>query len=324
VLAEYNRLQNSYMQASGVLTFLIILFVTVAVFFIRRAETMNDQLRLSYQELDEAKRHEIEMSSRLTQSEKLAALGQLAAGVAHEINNPMAFVASNLTTMHKYADIIASLMQAAQQLQEQHMTAQEFDALKKKLNFDFVLSDLRTILDETQEGVVRVKHIVDDLKNFARGDPQQAWVMSDIRQGIESTLNIVNHEIKYRAEVVWDWQDLPLVECIPSQINQVFLNLIVNAAQAMPSERVGTITLCSGIQGKTIWIEVRDNGAGMTEDVLSRIFEPFYTTKAVGVGTGLGLSVSLGIVQRHHGQLTVSSELGRGTTLRVVLPLRQK
>jgi len=209
-------------------------------------------------------------------------------------------------------------------LQEQQMTAQEFENLKKTLNFDFVLSDLRTILDETQEGVVRVKHIVDDLKNFARGDPQQAWVMSDIRHGIESTLNIVNHEIKYRAEVVWDWQDLPLVECIPSQINQVFLNLIVNAAQAMPSERVGTITLCSGIQGKTIWIEVRDNGAGMTEDVLSRIFEPFYTTKAVGVGTGLGLSVSLGIVQRHHGQLTVSSELGRGTTLRVVLPLRQK
>ena len=324
VLAEYNRLQSSYMQASSVLTFLIVLFVTVAVFFIRRAEKINAQLRLSYEELDAAKQHEIEMSSRLTQSEKLAALGQLAAVVAHEINNPMAFVASNLTTLHKYADVIAKLMQAAQQLQEQQMTAQEFENLKKTLNFDFVLSDLRTILDETQEGVVRVKHIVDDLKNFARGDPQQAWVMSDIRHGIESTLNIVNHEIKYRAEVVWDWQDLPLMECIPSQINQVFLNLIVNAAQAMPSERVGTITLCSGIQGKTIWIEVRDNGAGMTEDVLSRIFEPFYTTKAVGVGTGLGLSVSLGIVQRHHGQLTVSSELGRGTTLRVVLPLRQK
>ena len=323
VLSEYNRLQSSYMQASSVLSLLIALFVGVAIYFVRRSEQANAALRISYQELDAAKRHELDMSSRLTQSEKLAALGQLAAGVAHEINNPMAFVASNIQTMHKYADVIANLMQAAQQLQNGQMSAEAFEALKKKLSFDFVLADLRTILSETQEGVVRVKHIVDDLKNFARGDPQQAWVVCDIQQGIKSTLNIVNHEIKYRAEVKWDWQALPPIECIPSQLNQVFLNLIVNAAQAMPADKIGEITLRSGVQGKNIWVEVCDNGVGIAEDVKNRIFEPFYTTKGLGVGTGLGLSVSLGIVQRHQGQLLVQSEVGKGTCMRVVLPQRQ-
>ena len=323
VLSEYNRLQSSYMQASSVLSLLIALFVGVAIYFVRRSEQTNAALRISYQELDAAKRHELDMSSRLTQSEKLAALGQLAAGVAHEINNPMAFVASNIQTMHKYADVIANLMQAAQQLQNGQMSAEAFEALKKKLSFDFVLADLRTILSETQEGVVRVKHIVDDLKNFARGDPQQAWVVCDIQQGIKSTLNIVNHEIKYRAEVKWDWQALPPIECIPSQLNQVFLNLIVNAAQAMPADKIGEITLRSGVQGKNIWVEVCDNGEGIAEDVKNRIFEPFYTTKGLGVGTGLGLSVSLGIVQRHQGQLLVQSEVGKGTCVRVVLPQRQ-
>ena len=323
VFAEYNRLQTSYLIASTLLSLLLILFVAVVIHYISRTERINAELRLSYQELDEAKQSEIEITSRLTQSEKLAALGQLAAGVAHEINNPMAFVASNLGTMRKYADVIEQLMSATKKHQQGELSAQGLEELKKKLKFDFVLSDLRTILDETEEGVVRVKHIVSDLKNFSRSDSHLTWILSDIKQGITSTLNIVSHEIKYRADVKWEWQDLPLIECIPSQLNQVFLNLIVNAAQSMPEGQRGTITLRSGLQDSIAWIEVCDNGHGIAPETINRIFEPFYTTKGLGIGTGLGLSVSLGIVQRHNGKLSVHSVVGEGTCMRVELPLHQ-
>lgn len=323
VLAEYNRLKTSYLEAAGLLSLLVVFFVGMAIYYLRQADQTNDALRQSYQELDDAKKLELDMSSRLTQSEKLAALGQLAAGVAHEINNPMAYVASNINTLRKYAEAIEKLLEAHGKQNSGEMTPEDFEGLKKKLNIEWVLSDLRTILDETQEGVVRVKHIVEDLKNFARSDVQQTWIKMDIKQGILSTLNIVNHEIKYRAQVKWEWQDLPEIECIPSQINQVFLNLIVNAAQAIPKDSQGVITLRSGLDAESIWVEVCDNGVGISDDVMNRIFEPFYTTKSVGIGTGLGLSVSLGIVQRHHGILTVQSEVGHGTCMRVVLPLRQ-
>lgn len=323
VFAEYKRIQNSYLLAAVLLSILIALFVSVAMYFIRRVETSNAELFKSYQALDKAKQLEQEMNSRLTQSEKMAALGQLAAGVAHEINNPMAFVSSNLNTMRKYAGAIEKLLTALQKQQTGEMSDTELQAYKSKLNLDFVLTDLKTIFDETEDGVFRVKHIVNDLKNFSRGDTEQPWALTDLKQGIQSTLNIVKHEVKNRAEIFWDWQDLPDVECIPSQINQVFMNLIVNAAQAIPSGQRGIITLRSGFDDQAVWIEVCDNGSGISPDKLNRIFDPFYTTKEFGVGTGLGLSVSLGIVQRHRGELTVKSDSGKGTCMRVQLPLRR-
>jgi two-component system, NtrC family, sensor kinase len=302
---------------------LIILFVTIAIHYIRRAEQATVQLLESYRLRDEAKQHELSMSQRLTQSEKLAALGQLAAGVAHEINNPMGFVASNINSLRKYANAIERAMQATHQHQRNEISFAELQAIEKQLNIDFVLSDLQAMLSETEEGVDRVKQIVSDLKNFARSDSQHDWVMLNLRQGIESTLNIVNHEVKYRADVQLQMDELPLIECIPSQINQVFLNLIVNAAQAMPQGRRGLIVVRGTVEGETICIEVQDNGAGISPENANRIFEPFYTTKAIGSGTGLGLSVSLGIVQRHHGTLTFTSELGQGTCFKVCLPIRQ-
>jgi signal transduction histidine kinase len=324
VFSEYTRLEHSWLMSSSVLTGLIVLFVGIAIYYIQRAEKINVELRTSYENLDAAKQLELDMSNRLTQSEKLAALGQLAAGVAHEINNPMGFVSSNISTLRKYANALEQAMQATRQLQQGEISSTQLQAVEKKLNIDFVMADLPIMLNETEEGVSRVKQIVSDLKNFARADSQREWVVSDLRAGILSTLNIVNHEVKYRADVKVNLDELPPIECIPSQLNQVFLNLIVNAAQAMPKDRRGTIELRSSVQDQHVCIEVIDDGDGMSAQTLKRIFEPFYTTKKTGEGTGLGLSVSLGIVQRHHGSLTVQTEEGKGTCFKLVLPIRQQ
>ena len=141
-------------------------------------------------------------------------------------------------------------------------------------------------------------------------------------RSIDSTLNIVASELKYKADVIKHYAPLPEIECLASQLNQVVMNLVINAAQAIGPER-GTITISNGVEGESIWLEVADNGCGIAPDALQNIFDPFFTTKPVGEGTGLGLSLSYGIVKKHHGEISVSSELGKGTTFRVVLPIRQ-
>jgi len=151
----------------------------------------------------------------------------------------------------------------------------------------------------------------------------QHFIMADLHQGLRSTLNIVSGEVKHRADVVLQLTPLPEVECVPSQINQVFLNMVVNAAQAMPKDHQGKITIRCGVVQDKVWFEFEDNGIGMDAATIARIFDPFFTTKDVGTGTGLGLSVSLGIVKRHGGQITVNSTPGTGTTFKMELPMRQ-
>lgn len=256
-------------------------------------------------------------SKRLLESEKLASLGQLAAGVAHEINNPVGYVSSNMATLQKYLQVYETILDAST---HDPTTVAE---LKKRLNYAAIHDDLQPLIAETQEGLTRIKNIVKDLKDFSRTNATQTFILADILQGLQSTLNIVSGEVKHRAEVVLALTPLPHIACVPSQINQVLLNLIVNAAQAMPEGQKGQITLRSGVEGAQVWLEVQDNGAGMSQEVMNKIFDPFYTTKPQGVGTGLGLSVSLGIIQKHAGTLTVQSELGVGTTFRITLPIAQ-
>ncbi|VVO75571.1 ATP-binding protein [Pseudomonas fluorescens] len=271
-------------------------------------------------EIDERK----QLESQLVQSEKLASLGQLAAGVAHEINNPIGFISSNLGSLDGYFQQLLSMLdayQAAGQTLPPEPAAQ-LQKLRKELELDFLLEDIPVLIRESKEGIGRVSQIVKDLKDFSRVDTQQQWQWANLQQGIESTLNIVASELKYKADVVKEYQNLPDIECLPSQINQVIMNLVVNAAQAMGPER-GVITLRTGLQGETAWIEVADNGSGIAPETLQKIFDPFFTTKPVGQGTGLGLSLSYGIVKKHGGDISVRSELGAGTTFRVLLPLRQ-
>ncbi|WP_408594945.1 ATP-binding protein [Limnohabitans sp.] len=326
-LAEYDRLVRSYVTLAGLLSILIVAFTSIAIVMIRRAQRLNSELLQSYTDMKGAKQSEFEMSQRLTQSEKLAALGQLAAGVAHEINNPIGYVNSNLGTLRQYFSICEKIISKYESL----VASASFspiadqdspDLLKKKLNYAFVKEDIYATLHESQEGIVRVKNIVDDLKNFSRSDNTNLFVRSDLHKAILSTLNIVNNEVKYRADVDIQFGDIPEVECLPSQLNQVFLNLIVNAAQAQPQGQRGKIVISTGTVNDKVWIEVSDNGAGIAKENLNKIFEPFFTTKTLGSGTGLGLAVSYGIVQRHGGTLTVSSTLGVGTRFRIEIPIR--
>jgi two-component system NtrC family sensor kinase len=261
-----------------------------------------------------------EAQDQLLQSEKMASIGQLAAGVAHEINNPVGYIASNLTTLDQYAAdllrLIDSYAAAEGTLPEAQRRALQ-DA-RTALDLEFLRDDLLALIRESQEGTARVKQIVQDLKDFSHVD-EAAWQWADLHRGIDSTLNVVRNEIKYKAEVVKAFGELPEVRCLPAQINQVLMNLLVNAAQAIPDK--GTITIRTGQAEGWVWMEVEDTGIGIAAENLRHLFEPFFTTKPVGKGTGLGLSVSYGIVEKHGGRIEVTSRPGQGSTFRIWLPV---
>lgn len=261
----------------------------------------------------------------LIQSEKLASIGQLAAGVAHEINNPIGYIFSNFGSLEKYlADLFRMLAayEACESSQTDTPTLAAIRALKSAIDLEFLKEDIPTLMSESREGIVRVRKIVQDLKDFSHVDATQEWQFANLNQGIDSTLNVVNNEIKYKADVVKEYGQMPDVECMASQINQVVMNLLVNAAHAIGPQR-GKITIRTGTSEGKAWFEVQDTGSGIPKDVLPRIFDPFYTTKPVGKGTGLGLSLSYGIVQKHHGSIDVQTAPGQGTTFRVSLPIEQ-
>ena len=265
-----------------------------------------------------------EINNKLLHTEKLAAIGQLAAGVAHEINNPISYVSSNLNSLLGYMNDLLAISSAYDDVEKRLRASMpdvfsQVQTLKADADYSFIIKDVFHLLDESREGLERVRKIVDDLKSFSRAGAT-GWQHSCLHDGLESTLNIVWHEIKYKAEIERDYGDLPDVYCIPSQINQVFMNLLTNAAQAI--EKHGKIVLRSRQEDQFVWIEVEDDGSGISTEVIDHIFEPFYTTKDVGKGTGLGLSLSWGIVQRHHGKIEVRSTLGRGSTFRVTLPIK--
>lgn len=260
-----------------------------------------------------------ETQSQLMQSERMASIGQLAAGVAHEINNPVGFVNSNLGSLQRYVDDMLRLL-AAYERSESVMpeaTVQDIRRIKKEVDVEFMREDLTALLAESQDGLKRVTRIVQDLKDFSHVDEaERQW--SDLEAGIDSTLRVVWNELKYKAEVVKEYGGIPKIECYPFQLNQVFMNLLVNAAHAL--EDKGTITLRTGQDENDVWVQVQDTGKGIKPENLARVFDPFFTTKPVGKGTGLGLSLAYGIVKKHSGRIEVRSEVGQGTTFTVTLP----
>jgi two-component system, NtrC family, sensor kinase len=277
---------------------------------------------------EDLKKASIELQQAQTsafQQEKMASIGQLAAGVAHEINNPMGFISSNLTTMGKYLQkIIAfetTMIEAIQKSGDQGTVAQLKD-VRAQMKIDIILNDLHKLLEESQEGAQRVRCIVRDLKSFSHEDEAECKPFS-INDCLDSTLNMARNEIKYVAEVVLDYDpDLPLLNCYPQKLNQVFMNLLVNAAHAIDGH--GTIHIKTHHAGDDIVVSISDTGKGIAPENLTRIFEPFFTTKEVGKGTGLGLSISYEIIKKHGGEMTVASEVGAGTTFTVRLPLNHE
>jgi len=263
---------------------------------------------------------------QLLQSEKLASIGQLAAGVAHEINNPVGYVHANVGSLESYVQDIFAVLEAYETvtgtLPSGTPGLSQLEEEKKTRDLAFLQTDIPALISESKEGLSRVRKIVQNLKDFSHPD-EGSFSWSDIHQGLDSTLNIVHNEIKYKAEVHREYGPLPKVQCNLSQINQVFMNLLVNASHAI--KEFGTIHIRTGQdEPSTVWIDITDNGCGIPEESMTRIFDPFYTTKPVGKGTGLGLSLSYSIVQRHHGKISVNSTAGEGTTFRITLPVTQE
>ncbi|MBS1198255.1 MAG: domain S-box [Proteobacteria bacterium] len=292
---------------------------------VTRRESMEIELRHRNEALTQLNARVSQAQAQLLQSEKMASIGQLAAGVAHEINNPIGYVQSNIGTLENYLNSLFRMLsayEAATSTLEAADQVSSLKALREQIDIDFIQEDIPQLMRESREGITRVSKIVQNLKDFSRTDSSDEWQLADLHQCLDSTISIATNEVKYRADIVKEYGTLPDIDCLPSQLNQVFLNLLVNAAQAMGEAR-GKITIRTGAAEESVWLEFTDNGSGMSEEVRQKIFDPFFTTKPVGKGTGLGLSMSYGIIQKHHGTITVSSKVGVGTTFRIVLPIHQ-
>ena len=297
----------------------------------KRAE-VEKKLRTSKNALEKTLQQLQHTQAQIIQTEKMASIGQLAAGVAHEINNPTAFVSSNLNTMSRYQGDMAQLLEkydAMVKLISDPLTIPELpdivksaitqiEKLSEEIDLEFVRDDFPDLIEESREGTERITKIVADLKDFANPGDQDRVEM-DINRGMDSTINIVWNEIKYTCELTKDYGDLPTVLCYSQQINQVFMNLLINAAQAI--EKNGLIQVKTRTANDKVMIQISDNGRGIPDSIQSQIFDPFFTTKEIGKGTGLGLSMTYNIIEKHNGKIEVKSCVGEGTTFTVYLPV---
>ncbi len=275
----------------------------------------NRELRNAYSELQTTQ-------AKIVQQEKMASIGQLAAGVAHEINNPMGFILSNLGTLDKYlsrlieySSVLAGVASGLHDIAVDERLAAE----RKRLKIGIIMDDAKKLVAESLDGAERVKVIVQNLKSFSRVDQGQA-ISADVNECIETTLNIVWNELKYKAAVNKEYGVLPRIWCYPQQLNQVFMNLLVNAAHAI--DRQGVITIRTWVDAGSIFASIADTGCGIPPKNLTRIFEPFFTTKEVGKGTGLGLSITYDIIKKHNGVINVQSDPGKGTVFTIELPIK--
>jgi PAS domain S-box-containing protein len=290
-----------------------------------KIEAQNDELKNTLKRLEETQAHMI-------QSEKMASIGQLAAGVAHEINNPTGFVSSNLKTLldyqqdiselidkyHAFTDSLKSNGNFASLSDEIRDNIQEIKAFEDDIDIEYILEDVTDLIGDCREGTDRIKKIVLDLKDFAHPGEDKIQTL-DINNGLESTLNVVNNEIKYKATVQKDFGDIPAIKGYPQQLNQVFMNILVNAAQAI--EKKGEIAIRTSKVDDQVEVKISDTGSGIPEENLQKIFDPFFTTKDVGKGTGLGMNIAYNIVKKHHGTIAVDSQVGKGTTFTIRLPV---
>ena len=290
-----------------------------------KIEAQNEELKNTLKRLEETQAHMI-------QSEKMASIGQLAAGVAHEINNPTGFVSSNLKTLLDYQQDISELIDKYHVFTDNLKQNGNFERLSKEvlegiqelktfeddIDIQYILEDITDLIGDCREGTDRIKKIVLDLKDFAHPGEDKIQTL-DINNGLESTLNVVNNEIKYKATVQKDFGDIPAIKGYPQQLNQVFMNILVNAAQAI--EKKGEIVIRTCRVDDSVEVKISDTGSGIAEENLQKIFDPFFTTKDVGKGTGLGMNIAYNIVKKHHGTIAVDSQVGKGTTFTIKLPV---
>lgn len=284
-------------------------------------EKKNKELEDTYSELKKTQ-------AQLLQQEKMASIGQLAAGIAHEINNPICFVISNFNSFQKYTDRLIEFLKAQSIVIEklsQHPREEALDPMlnslmqkKESLKLDYILEDIGNLLKESMDGADRVKQIVLDLKNFSHVD-EEGYKLADIHSGLDSTINIVWNELKYKTTLKKEYGDIPVTRCNLGQLNQVFMNCLLNAVQAIKEH--GEIIIKTWHEMDSIYISISDTGCGIPEKDINRIFEPFFTTKEPGKGTGLGLTIAYNIIKQHKGEIRVESKVGKGTTFTIMIPV---
>ena len=307
-------------EASFNISLVLLTFALVLITYIYAMRTAD--IAKANREMAEAYHELKETQFQLVQSEKLASLGQLVAGIAHEIKNPLNFIYGNTGFLRDYINKLEKLVALYEEGKvlgdEEQKTVDQF---KEEIGYSFIIRDLGTLVDNFEEGAERIHSIVGDLRTFSRTETGE-FKEIDLHEAIDLALNLLHNEFKGRIEIIKRYGSIPQVACQAGKINQVLVNLFINAGQAIPAE--GEIILTTRKAGKYVEIIVEDNGKGMSPDQLEHIFEPFFTTKPVGAGTGLGLSISYAIIQDHKGSITVSSRPGEGTRFCVSLPIKHK
>jgi signal transduction histidine kinase len=272
-----------------------------------------------------------EAESQLVESEKMASLGQLTAGIAHEINNPINFVSSNVKPLNRDVNILLEAISEMEKIVAGEVSVAErqkqIASYKEDIDFDYLKEEINQLLNGIGDGASRTAEIVKGLRIFSRLD-EDDLKRADINEGLDSTLVITNNLVGANIQVEKNYGNLPMVECYPGKLNQVFLNMISNASYAIKKKYGdlpgGKLTISTRHEGDNVYVTIKDNGTGMDETTRKRLFEPFFTTKDVGEGTGLGLSISYNTIVKHNGQIKVNSEPGIGTEFIIILPLNQK
>ncbi|WP_341325370.1 response regulator [Methylotuvimicrobium sp. KM2] len=288
-----------------------------------RERLQNQNIHLEAELQKRLQEHQL-IQSELMQSEKLAAIGQLAAGIAHEINNPLGFIFSNLNSFQEYAleifDLIDQYDNQLSKCRPQPDCLSKLQDLKQQKDWNFLREDIADLISESKEGLTRVRNIVRAFNQFT-DDNGQDWQQCDIKLSLETTLKVFVCSQHIQCRIRKEYGDTPEIECIPQLMNQVFLSLLTNAWQAVGES--GEIIIRTGTDDKQIWVEIADDGPGISPEHLHRLFEPFFTTRPIGKGIGLGLSTANNIVRAHHGRIDVSSQIGEGASFKIWLPIHQ-
>jgi signal transduction histidine kinase len=278
-------------------------------------ENSHDALKRAYLDLQSAQ-------EQLIQTEKMASLGQLVAGIAHEIKNPLNFIYGNTGFLSDYIQKMQVLLERFEALPSLSVEDKsEIEKLKEGVHYAFIQQDLKTLIDNFTEGARRINTIVTDLRSFSRMDTD-ALSDVDLHSSIEMSLNLLRNQYKNRIEIHKEYGDIPTIKGYSGKLNQVFMNLLSNAFHAVRDS--GDVWIRTRFKDGMVEIEIEDNGVGIPKEHLTRIFEPFFTTKPVGQGTGLGLSISYGIIEQHHGKIQVTSALQKGSAFTVQLPVSQE
>ena len=291
----------------------------------KEVECINENSKNQKKELQLTLKNLKLAQSQLIQSEKMASVGVMTAGIAHELNNPINFMSGNVFPLQKDLDDVFSLLKKYEQTIQENGLKEYFaevDSFKEEMDFSYLIQEIYSLLKGIEEGASRSSEIIKGLRSFSRLD-DEACQFYDIHEGIDSSLVLLHNKIKDKnINVRKDFGDFEGLECFPSKLNQVIMNILTNSIQAM-EESKGELVIQTVSSAIGVKIIIKDNGKGMTQEVKEHIFDPFFTTKEVGQGTGLGLSISYGIIERHNGNIDVISEPGKGTEFIISLPKSQ-